>query len=139
MLTVRALQEHRDELEADLQEFFHLDLEDHKHGRLSLHKIYVCVKSLMKKPGKSTLLMALDKATEWGLDHYLLARLSDSSELSNYLFIQANSSEDAEEMPLPIPIPRPGQPVDVEPQKPKPEEFASGQEVATFFSKMSSL
>ncbi|MEU5166791.1 hypothetical protein [Streptomyces mutomycini] len=138
-MTVRALQEHRDELEADLQEFFHLDLEEFKkHGRLSLHKIYVCVKSLMRKPGRSTLLMALDEATEWDAKEYILARLSDGMELANYLFIQANSGESSEEMPLPTPIRRPGEP-DPETQKPKPEEFASGKEVAEFFGRMSSL
>lgn len=82
--------------------------------------------------------MVLDDATQWGSQEYLLARLSDGMELSNYLFIQANSGEDAEEMPLPTPIQRPGQPAP-EPQKPKPEEFASGEEVAAFFSNMSSL
>lgn len=114
-----------------------MDLEDLKRGRLSLHKIYVCVKSLLRKPGKSTLLMALDEATEWGAESYLMARLSDAMELSNYLFIQANSAENAEPMPLPTPIQRPGQP-EPEPQKPKPEDFASGHEVAAFFSRMNS-
>ena len=138
MTTVRALQEHRDELEADLQEFFHLDLEDFKRGRLPLHKIYVCVKSLMRKPGRSTLLMVVDETTMWGPDIYVAARISDALELSNYLFIQANSSEDTE-IPLPEPIHRPGQPLPAVEEKPKPEEFASGHEVAAFFNRMNSL
>jgi len=83
--------------------------------------------------------MAIDEITEWGPDTYMLARLSDGQELANYLFIQANSGEDSEEMPLPTPIRRPGQPEEVEPPKPKPEDFASGQEVAAFFSSMNSL
>ncbi|WP_371665980.1 hypothetical protein OG306_33165 [Streptomyces sp. NBC_01241] len=82
--------------------------------------------------------MALDEATEWGPESYLLARLSDGQELSNYLFIQANSAENAESMPLPTPVQRPGE-SEPEPQKTKPEDFASGQEVAAFFGKMSSL
>jgi hypothetical protein len=135
ILTVRAYQEYRDELEADLQEFFHLDLDEFKRGRLSLHKIYVCVKSLMRKPGRSTLLMAIDEATEWGPDLYIAARISDALELSNYLFIQANSAEGSE-VPLPEPIERPGKPVEAE--KPKPEDFATGQEVAAFFGRMNS-
>ncbi|MFJ3084363.1 hypothetical protein ACIPJG_32045 [Streptomyces halstedii] len=83
--------------------------------------------------------MALDEATEWGVQEYLLARLSDGMELANYLFIQANSGEGSEEMPLPTPIRRPGEPDEPEPEKPKPEEFASGHEVAAFFSNLSSL
>src|SRR5690606_13752247 len=86
------------------------------------------VKSLMKKPGRSTLLMALDESTEWTPEMYVAARISDAQELSNYLFIQANSAEDAEDIPMPEPIPRPGQPA-AEDEKPKPEDFATGQEV----------
>jgi hypothetical protein len=83
--------------------------------------------------------MALDEATAWDADTYIGARISDGIELANYLFIQANSASDAKPMPLPEPIQRPGQPEKAEPTKPNPEDFASGHEVAAFFSKMSSL
>lgn len=83
--------------------------------------------------------MAIDETTEWSLEQYTLARLSDAAEVSNYLFIQANSGEDSEEIPAPVPIRRPGQPEEVVPEKPKPEEFATGQEVAAFFNRMSNL
>lgn len=119
-------------------EFFQEDLLDLWRGRLSLRKIGSYIKSLMRKPGRSTLLMAMDESAEWSPEMYVAARMSDALELSNYLFIQANSAEDTE-MPLPEPIERPGAPIQVEKPKPKPEEFASGQEVAAFFGRMNSL
>jgi hypothetical protein len=91
----------------------------------------------MRKPGRSTLLMAMDETTEWGVEQYLMARISDALELSNYLFIQANSADDSE-IPLPEPVRRPGDLDEVDP-KPNQEEFASGQEVAAFFGRMNSL
>jgi hypothetical protein len=93
----------------------------------------------MRKPGRSTLLMVLDETSVWGPEMWVSARISDALELSNYLFIQANSSEESEEVPLPEPIERPGQPKMAAEAKPKPEEFASGQEVAAFFNRMNSL
>lgn len=80
--------------------------------------------------------MALDETAEWGTEEYLMARISDALELSNYLFIKANSEDD--DIPMPEPIRRPGDPEEVEPEKPKPQ-FASGQEVAAFFSQMNNL
>lgn len=130
------MQEFREELLADLHEFFHLDLLDFNRGRLPLYTIYACVRSLLKKPGQSTLLMALDESTKWNQETYLLARLSDGMELSNYLFLQANSAKDAD-IPMPEPLERPGQPRD---EKPEPEEeFASGQELASWFNQMNNL
>lgn len=84
--------------------------------------------------------MSLDKHTEWSQDTYILARLSDAMEVSNYLFIQANSDPDkSEPPPHPEPLERPGDPEEVVPEKPKPEEFASGQEVVAFFNMMNNL
>lgn len=114
-----------------------MDLLDLWRGRLSFRRLGVFIKSLLKKPGRSMLLMAMDESAEWDVEEYLLARISDALELSNYLFIQANSAEDAEPIELPEPIERPGQPQEVK-QKPKPQ-FASGQEVAAFFNRMNSL
>jgi hypothetical protein len=131
------LQEFYEPLEADLKEFFDEDLNDLWRGRLSFRKIGSYIRSLMMKPGRSTLLMALDESAEWTLEQYTLARVSDAIEVSNYLFIQANSAEDAEPIDEPQPIPRPGQP-EVVPEKPKTEEFASGHEVAAFFQRFNS-
>ncbi|MFD8594551.1 hypothetical protein ACFV1L_06080 [Kitasatospora sp. NPDC059646] len=128
------IRQHPEELEADLMEFFGLDLLDVWRGRLSLRRIHVCVLSLMAKPGRSTLLAAMDESTRWGSAEYLLARVSDAMELNNYLFLKANS-EKADDLPLPVPLPRPG-----EPEAETPElEFASSAELSDFFAQMSSL
>ncbi|WP_327377668.1 hypothetical protein OG393_29195 [Streptomyces sp. NBC_01216] len=75
------------------------------------------------------LLIEIDEATSWTETNHILARISDGLELSNYLFIKANSTEDNDLDP-PKPLPRPGQVA----EKPKPREFASGDEVASFFN-----
>lgn len=80
--------------------------------------------------------MALDESAEWTPEMYVLARISDAMELANYFFIQANSAEGSGEIPAPEPIQRPGQP---EAPQPKPEDFATGQEVAAFFGRMNSM
>lgn len=134
MLTVHALRKYRDELTADLLEFFNLNLLDFERGRLSLYTIYCCVKSLMRKPGRSTLLMALDPSNEWSPDTYIAARVSDAMELSNYLFLKANTEED---IPVPEPIKRPGEPA--YPATPPATDFASGQEVTAFIAKINNL
>jgi len=122
-------------LEADLLEFFGVDLMDLWRHKLSLRRIHVLVQSLMLKRGRSAVLAAIDEANVWGTTEYLLARVSDALELSNFLFIRANSSK-SDDMPLPDPIPRPGAPV----VPPKPAaEFASGEEVASFFTRMSAM
>ncbi|MGW0930702.1 hypothetical protein [Streptomyces sp. NPDC002644] len=70
-------------------------------------------------------------------DH-LLARVSDALEASNYYFLMANTDDGSKkEIPAPTPIPRPGEP---EPEEKKPaRDFASGEEVAAFFTKFSNL
>ncbi|MEU1176558.1 hypothetical protein ABZ464_02730 [Streptomyces sp. NPDC005820] len=78
----------------------------------------------------------MDETTQWGSTEHLLARVSDALELSNYLFLKANSNE--KNIPLPEPLPRPGS---TEPEKTKPaeHEFASGEELSNFFTQMSNL
>ncbi|MFJ7907501.1 hypothetical protein [Kitasatospora sp. NPDC096204] len=94
------------------------------------------ISALMTKPGRSALLADMDETTQWGTAEHLLARVSDALELSNFLFIKANS-EDAADLPIPDPLPRPGS---TEPELPTPEaHFAEGAEVADFFSRMNSL
>ncbi|WP_345253329.1 hypothetical protein [Streptomyces hundungensis] len=94
----------------------------------------VLIASLCRKPGRSAVLAALDESTTWDTHEHLLARISDGIELSNFLFIQANSSEDTGLEP-PTPLPRPGQPE----QQPEPFEFATGSDVASFFTQMNHL
>ncbi|MFE9455983.1 hypothetical protein [Streptomyces californicus] len=92
----------------------------------------------MHKAGRSTLLAVIDKSAEWGSTEHLLARVSDALELSNYLFLKANSSKS--DIPLPDPLPRPGSDSS-EPEQPKSaeNEFASGEELSNFFASMSNL
>lgn len=82
-------------------------------------------------------MMAMDEKTSWSPDTYLAARISDAQELANYLFLKANS-EDPDITP-PEPIERPGEPSKSEPVAPKQEDFASGQEVTAFFTRMNSM
>jgi len=87
----------------------------------------------MRKHGRSALAAAMHESAEWTTSDYLLARISDGLELSNYLFLKANSS-DADKLTAPDPIPRPGH---VEPAA--VHDYASGAEVAGFFQHMNSL
>lgn len=122
------------ELEADFQEFFRVDLLDLWRGRLSLRRVHVLMQSLLKKPGRSTFLAAVDESAAWSVTDHLIARVSDAVEVSNYLFIKANS--DAESLEIPEPVPRPGQapaPPSAEPQ------FAGGDELSAFFTHMNNL
>ncbi|NEB42544.1 hypothetical protein [Streptomyces sp. SID14515] len=67
----------------------------------------------------------------------MLAQVSDALELSNWLFYQANSSEDAEPVPAPTPMRRPGQEdAAAEPAQPT---YASTEEVVDFFTRMNAL
>ncbi|MGW3232472.1 hypothetical protein [Kitasatospora sp. NPDC001095] len=123
-------------MEADLLEFYGVDLLDLWRGRLSLRRVHVLISSLMHKPGRSVLLAELDETTQWGTAEHLMARVSDALELSNYLFIKANSESSAD-LPIPEPIPRPGAEA-LELPAPEPD-FASGDQLADFFTRMSNL
>ncbi|GAA0406196.1 hypothetical protein [Streptomyces luteireticuli] len=118
-------------MEADLLEFFGVDLLDLWRGRLSLRRLGVLIKSLLAKPGQSTLLAALDESAAWSVQEHLTARVSDALEISNYLFIKANS--ETKGLEVPEPIRRPGQ---VESPSPAPV-FASGEEVSAFLAGLS--
>lgn len=79
----------------------------------------------------------VDEAAEWSETDYLLARISDSLELSNWLFIQANSGEESNDIPTPAPLLRPGQ---EQPEiVPDTHTYASTDEVVNFFNRMSNL
>jgi hypothetical protein len=124
-------------LEADLLQFFGVDFLDLWRGQLSLRRINVLIGSLLNQPGRSCLAAAVDESAEWSNSEHLLARVSDALELSNWLFYQANSGEDAEEIAAPTPLPRPGQEEEViEPEAPA---YASTHEVVDFFSRMNNL
>ncbi|MFH8346788.1 hypothetical protein [Streptomyces sp. NPDC018045] len=79
----------------------------------------------------------MDESAAWSVTDHLIARVSDAAEISNFLFIKANS-ENAEGLTVPTPLPRPGQ---TEPEKPKEplHEFADGAALSSFFTQMSNL
>ncbi|MFC8099438.1 hypothetical protein [Streptomyces sp. NPDC057363] len=116
-------------------EFFNVDLLDLWRGRLSLRRVGVLVDSLMKKSGRSALLMAMDERASWPESTYLLARVSDALELSNFLFLKANA-EKTDDLDLPTPITRPGDP---EPEPEPAPVLATGEEVSAFFGQMNAL
>lgn len=117
-----------------------MDIRDLHRRRLSIRQLCVLTKSLLKKQGRSTLLAALEPRAEWSVEAYTLARVSDAQEVSNYLYQMVNTSEEAQQqIPVPTPIPRPGVPLDEESeQQPRPD-FASGEELSSFFARMSGL
>ncbi|MEU9707993.1 hypothetical protein AB0E21_05155 [Streptomyces sp. NPDC047967] len=112
-----------------------MDILDLWRGRLSLRRVGVLIKSLLRKPGRSLLLQALDEKAEWDESTYLLARSSDALELTNHLLLKANfDPAQTKDLPLPLKIPRPGE------VEPAPEvEMASPQEVMSLFQAMNSL
>ncbi|MEU5577777.1 hypothetical protein ABZ791_10790 [Streptomyces huasconensis] len=118
-------------------EFFNVDLLDLWRGRLSLRRIGVLIHALMHKPGRSTLLMAMDERAKWPESDYMLARISDALELSNFFFLKANVDEsDSADLELPPPIPRPGEP---EPSQAGPEpQFSDAHELNDFFGRLNS-
>ncbi|MFF9653082.1 hypothetical protein [Streptomyces sp. NPDC014622] len=118
-------------------QFFGVDFLDLWRGQLSLRRINVLIGSLLNQPGRSVLAAAVDESAEWSNSEHLLARVSDALDLSNWLFYQANSGEDAEDIPAPTPMLRPGQEEEVlEPVQPT---YASTDEVVDFFTRMNSL
>ncbi|MCX5201485.1 hypothetical protein OG897_08470 [Streptomyces sp. NBC_00237] len=137
MLVLRIVNEYPEELEADFLEFFGVDLLDLWRGSLSLRRVGVLIKSLMTKHGRSTLLQSMDERASWAESDYLLARISDAMELSNFIAIKANA-EGVDDLAFPSPIPRPGEqePEDTEPET---SHFASADELADFFGGMNSL
>jgi hypothetical protein len=120
-----------------LLQFFGVDFLDLWRGQLSLRRVNVLIGSLLNQPGRSALAAVIDESAEWSNSEHLLARVSDALELSNWLFYQANSGEDAEEIAAPTPILRPGQEEEI--PEPALPTYASTDEVVDFFSRMNSL
>lgn len=114
-----------------------MDLLDVWRGRLSLRRVHVLIQSLIKKPGRSTFLAEIDESAAWSVTDHLIARISDAAEISNFLFIKANS-DDSDDVKLPEPVPRPGQAQQEKPKEPE-HDFASGAELSSFFTQMGNL
>ncbi|MEF3112420.1 hypothetical protein [Streptomyces chrestomyceticus] len=131
------MRDYSDELEADLLEFFGIDLLDLWRGELSLRRLHVLISSLLSRQGSGALVRAVDESAMWSHESYLLARISDALEASNYLFIQANSTEEDFGVDPPQPVWRPGAEV-VEPEPEKPA-MASPAELSEWFGAMNAL
>ncbi|MFE7313813.1 hypothetical protein ACFU7T_12000 [Streptomyces sp. NPDC057555] len=130
------MRDYSDELEADLLEFFGIDLLDLWRGCLTLRRLHVLISSLLTKQGSGALVRAVDESAMWSHESHLLARISDALEAANWLFIRANSADDTDRDP-PQPMWRPGaEPVESEPMKP---EMASPSELASWFGAMNAL
>ncbi|MFJ8041213.1 hypothetical protein ACIRBX_11975 [Kitasatospora sp. NPDC096147] len=89
------------------------------------------IRALLARPGRSALLAELDASTEWGTTEHLLARVSDALELSNFLFIKANSTSSSG-IDVPQPLPRPGAEAPAAPE----QEFATGAELSAFMTQI---
>lgn len=135
MAVVHVIRVFPDELEADLLEFFGVDLLDLWRGQLSLRRIGVLIKSLTQKAGRSTLVTAMDERASWSDSDYMSARISDALELTNYLLIKANFESD--DLERPQPLTRPGE--DPEPETVSQPEMNSAKDVINFFGQMNSL
>jgi hypothetical protein len=120
-----------------LLQHFGVDLLDLWRGRLSLRRLNVLIGSLLRQAGRSVLAAAVDESAEWSESEYILARISDALDLSNWLFYQANSGEGAESVEAPTPLPRPGQ--EESSFEPETPSYASTDEVMDFFTRMNNL
>ncbi|MFK0295475.1 hypothetical protein ACIQU6_34090 [Streptomyces sp. NPDC090442] len=130
------MRDYSEELEADLLEFFGIDLLDLWRGELSLRRLHVLISSLLARQGSGALVRAIDESAMWSHESHLLARISDSLEAANWLFIRANSAEDTDIDP-PQPMWRPGaEPIEPEPTKP---EMATPAELSNWFGAMNAL
>ncbi|MEV6674777.1 hypothetical protein [Streptomyces sp. NPDC051162] len=128
------MRDYGDELEADLLEYFNIDLLDLWRGELTLRRLHVLISSLLPRQGSGALAAAVDESAMWSHEAHILARVSDALEASNYLFIRANSASDSRLDP-PEPMWRPGI-AQVEPEKPA---MASGADLAAWFGEMNAL
>jgi hypothetical protein len=135
MWVAHVMSEYPEELEADLLQFFGVDLLDVWRNKVSLRRVLVLSKRLMHMHGQAALPMAYDESLSWGTQEHLMARVTDALEVSNWMFIQANSGEGAGEVPFPDPVPRPG---DVLPEE-EPKKLASTGEVASFLNNIHSM
>ncbi|WP_190092298.1 hypothetical protein [Streptomyces melanogenes] len=128
------MRDHSDALEADLLEFFGIDLLDLWTGRLSLRRLHVLISSLLLRQGTGALVAAVDASAIWSHEAHILARISDALEAANWLFISANSTSD-NTLDAPEPMWRPG----IAPSEPPAPVTASGADVAAWFGHMNSL
>jgi hypothetical protein len=93
-------------VEADLLRYYRVDLLDYYRGTLSPRRLRVLIEHL---PRDAALVRALHgEVAEWGLTEHLLAGAVDELAVGNWLFVAANSDENADVPERPRPVPRPG-------------------------------
>lgn len=131
-MLARILGGHFPAVEADLHRYYRIDLLDLYRGKLSVRKLLSLIWGL---PHGSALHIALhgDEA-RWTPGDYLLASAVDLLQVSNWLFVQANSKKGVR-TPFPEPVKRPGKKTSAKPDQ-EPKRFASAQEVRSFIARV---
>lgn len=110
-------------MEADLLRYYGVDLLDYYRGTLSTRRLRVLVRHL---PRESALVRELHgEAAEWGLAEHLLAGAVDELAVGNWLFVAANSDENADVPERPRPVPRPGVEEDDQAASASPDQIAA--------------
>ncbi|WP_199745348.1 hypothetical protein [Amycolatopsis sp. WAC 04182] len=100
-----------------------MDLLDYYRGRLSPRRLRVLIRHL---PRESALVRALHgDVAGWGIAEHLLAGAVDELAVGNWLFVTANSDENAERPERPRPVPRPGVEEEEEVVATTPEQLAA--------------
>lgn len=116
---------------------FGIDLKDFWGQKLSIRRVSVLVRRLLKMHGRSAISEAfLGEQAAWSNTEYILADLRDSVEAGNYLFLSAHSRE-GYKVPDFNPYPRPGvdfsQSVTVSESE---TEWASAQDIMNLMSRL---
>lgn len=109
------MREHPDEVEADLQRYYAVDLRDLWRGGLTLRRVGVLLRGLpddslfataMRRETPASTASAGDlDAARWGMTHELLAAVIDATNQVGWAVFQAASSK---RLPPPAPFLRPG-------------------------------
>ncbi|GAA0954981.1 hypothetical protein GCM10009560_78960 [Nonomuraea longicatena] len=129
---VRILDEHLPAVEADLHRYYRLDIIDLYRGKLSVRKLLSLLQGL---PRGSALHVAITgEEASWSPGDYLLAATVDLLQVSNWLFMQANSKKGTRN-PFPDPVQRPGRKTLQEAPDQESQRFASAQEVSAFIAR----
>jgi hypothetical protein len=135
MLVAQVLIRHPDELESDLLMHFGVDICGFWRGELTLRRLTVLIRRLLRMHGQSAVAEAyLGKPASWSNTEYILADLRDSIEAGNYLFLSAHKSE-GYTMPAFQPYPRPGVELSQLVRVDEPD-WATASDIAQLFNQM---
>ncbi|MFC4117537.1 hypothetical protein [Nonomuraea zeae] len=130
------MRDHPHELEADLLQYFGVDLLDYWRRKLSFRRLCVLVLRLLAMPGQSSLAEAKwGEQARWGYREHLLADIVDRLNVANWLTAEVNRASGSTNA-FPEPHPRPGAPQARQGREQVSPEFAEAHEVAEFFSRL---